>query len=134
MVWFIVAIFTNIFQCRPFRAAFDPELLPTKQCINTEVFLRGVTASNLCIDVVMLYMPLHMVWRLRLAVRQKVALSGIFLMGTVWDASNRRQYVYSLINHSVCLAAAMRIIRVGNIQDEDLTRKSPLVAFSSQSQ
>ena len=83
MVWFIVAIFTDIFQCRPFQAAFNPELLPTKQCINLEAYYRGVTASNLCIDVVMLYMPLHMVWRLRLSMRQKVALSSIFLLGTV---------------------------------------------------
>ena len=94
MVWFIVAIFTDIFQCRPFQAAFNPELLPTKQCINTEVFLRGVTASNLCIDIVMLYMPLHMVWRLRLPLRQKVALSGIFLMGTVWGTPDRHNYVF----------------------------------------
>ena len=83
MSWFVVALFTDIFQCRPVKAAFDPELLPTRQCINLETYYRGVTASNLCIDVVMLYMPLHMVWRLRLSVRQKVALSGIFLLGTV---------------------------------------------------
>ena len=83
MGWFVVALFTNIFQCRPIHAAFDPELLPTKQCINMKQYYRGVTASNLGIDVIMLYMPLHMVWRLRLSMRQKVGLSGIFLLGTV---------------------------------------------------
>ena len=81
--WFVVALFTDIFQCRPVQAAFDPELLPTKQCINLKSYYRGVTASNLCIDVVMLYMPLHMMWKLRLSMRQKVALSSIFLLGTV---------------------------------------------------
>ena len=81
ILWFIVALFTNIFQCRRFQAAFDPNLLFTNHCINLETYYRGVTASNLCIDVAILYMPLHMVWGLKLRTRQKFALSGIFLLG-----------------------------------------------------
>lgn len=81
MLWFIVALFTDLFQCRPFQAAFDLELLFTDQCINLQAYYWGITASNLCIDVFMLYMPLHMVWGLKLPTRQKIALSGIFLLG-----------------------------------------------------
>ena len=81
ILWFIVALFTDIFQCRPFQAAFDPKLLFTSRCINLEAYYRGVTASNLCIDVAILYMPLHMVWGLKLHTRQKIALSSIFLLG-----------------------------------------------------
>ena len=81
--WFIVALFTDIFQCRPLQAAFDPELLFTDHCINVEAFYRGITASNLCIDFVILYMPLHMVWGLKLHARQKLALSAIFLLGSM---------------------------------------------------
>ena len=58
ILWFVVALFTDIFQCRPFQAAFDPKLLFTNRCINLKTYYRGVTASNLCIDVAILYMPL----------------------------------------------------------------------------
>lgn len=81
ILWFIIAFFTNLFQCRPFLAAFNPHLLFTDHCINLEAYFRGITASNLCIDAAILYMPLHMVWGLKLRTRQKVALSGIFLLG-----------------------------------------------------
>ena len=84
MLWFIVALFTNLFQCRPLQAAFDLELLFTDQCIHLQAYYWGVTASNLCIDVFMLYMPLHMVWGLKLPTRQKIALSGIFLLVGMW--------------------------------------------------
>lgn len=84
MLWFIVALFTDLFQCRPFQAAFDPELLLTDQCINLQAYNRGITASNLCLDFVMLYMPLHMVWGLKLATRHRIGLSGVFLIGGMW--------------------------------------------------
>ena len=83
MLWFTVALFTDIFQCRPFKAAFDPELLYTDHCINLEAYYRGITLSNLGIDIAIMYMPLYVVWGLKLRRRQKVALSGIFLLGGV---------------------------------------------------
>ena len=83
ILWFIIALFTDVFQCRPFQAAFDPRALFTNHCINIEAYYQGVTASALCIDVAILYMPLHMVWGMKLRTRQKVALSGIFLLGGV---------------------------------------------------
>ena len=95
MLWFIVALFTDLFQCQPFEAAFNPELLFTNQCINLQAYYWGITASNLCLDIIMLYMPLYMVWGLQLRTRQKIALSGIFLLGGMWAAP------LSPIRHSV---------------------------------
>ena len=71
----------DIFQCRPFSAAFEPALLFTDQCIDLQAFYEGVTIANLGLDVVVLYLPLHMVWKLKLPTRQKLMLSGIFLLG-----------------------------------------------------
>ena len=83
LLWFTVALFTDLFQCRPFQAAFDPELLYTDHCINLMAYYRGITLSNLCIDVAILYMPLHVVWGLKLRMQQKLELTGIFLLGGV---------------------------------------------------
>ncbi|CAD6590680.1 MAG: hypothetical protein ASARMPRED_004965 [Alectoria sarmentosa] len=104
MLWFFVALFTDLFQCHPFQAAFDPELLFTNQCVNLQAYYWGIAGSNLCIDIVMLYMPLHMVGGLKLPTRQKIALSGVFLLGGI-----------------VCVASAMRIVTIRIIQAEDMT-------------
>lgn len=71
----------NIFQCRPFTAAFDPTLLFTDHCIDLQSFYSSVTIANLGLDVVVLYLPLYMVWKLKFPTKQKLMLSGIFLLG-----------------------------------------------------
>ncbi|KAL8749554.1 MAG: hypothetical protein Q9184_006764 [Pyrenodesmia sp. 2 TL-2023] len=81
LLWGVIAIFTTIFQCRPFTAAFDPASLVTYHCINIESYYIGMVAANLGLDIIMLLLPLHMVWKLQLPVRQRVALSGIFSIG-----------------------------------------------------
>ena len=37
--------------------------------------------ANLMLDVLVLALPVTMVWRLRMELRQKLALSGIFALG-----------------------------------------------------
>ena len=81
IAWFFIAIFMDLFQCDPFKAAFEVELLFTDQCIDLQAFYWGITAANLTLDVILLYLPLHMVWGLQLPKRQKIALSGIFTLG-----------------------------------------------------
>lgn len=81
LVWWVVEVFTNIFLCHPFAAAFDPASLFTDRCIDLQSYYNGITASNMGLDIIMLLLPLHMVWNLKLSVKQRIALSGIFSMG-----------------------------------------------------
>ena len=81
LLWFIIEVFLDIFQCRPFKAAFDPMLLLTDHCIDLQSFYSGITVANLGLDLVVLYLPLHMVWKLKLPTKQKLMLSGTFLLG-----------------------------------------------------
>lgn len=81
LAWFLLAIFIDIFQCHPFEAAFNVKLLFTDRCIDLQAFYWGITAANVTLDVVLLYLPLHMVWGLKLPKRQKFVLSGIFMLG-----------------------------------------------------
>ena len=62
---------------------FNPEMLFTDHCINLWGYYWGVTAANLGIDVIMLLLPLHMVWDLKMPIRQKFLLSDIFMLGSV---------------------------------------------------
>lgn len=82
IVWFIAAVLFDIFQCRPFTAAFDPTLIFSNQCIDVQAFYWGITIANLLLDVIILALPLQMVWGLKLKLQEKVGLSGVFLLGT----------------------------------------------------
>ncbi|KAL2043877.1 hypothetical protein N7G274_003397 [Stereocaulon virgatum] len=104
VIWFIITLCMDIFQCRPFDEAFRAETIFTNHCIDLQKFYWGATATNLGIDVIMLFLPLHMVWKLRLPTHQKLLLSGLFMLGVV-----------------VCIAGAMRIYYVGDMQKEDIT-------------
>ena len=81
VVWCITAIFTNVFACRPFSAAFDIDLVFTYHCINLQTFIWATTACNVGIDVLILSLPIQQVWKLQLSVRRKISVSAIFLLG-----------------------------------------------------
>ena len=81
LVWCMLAVCIDIFQCRPFNAAFDHELLFTYHCIDLQWFYWGITACSVGLDVVILCLPIYEVWMLKLSKQKKIMLSGIFLLG-----------------------------------------------------
>jgi len=83
LIWFFIAFLMDLFQCHPFKDAFNPEYLFTSHCVNLQGFYWGITAAYLVLDVVVLSLPLHMVWNLQLPTKQKLLLSGVFLLGGV---------------------------------------------------
>ncbi|KAI4209740.1 MAG: hypothetical protein LQ351_007336 [Letrouitia transgressa] len=104
VTWYLAAIFADIFQCRPFSAAFEIQNLFTPKCIDEQAYYRGIITSNVILDVLVLAIPIAMVWRLQLKRSQKVSLSCIFLLGGF-----------------ACVASFMRIATIGDIQHEDLS-------------
>ncbi|KAL8649176.1 MAG: hypothetical protein Q9226_005686 [Calogaya cf. arnoldii] len=113
--WCIAAILADIFQCRPLHAAFDPDKLFTSQCLDLQAYYRGVTASNLILDLAVLAMPLCMVWQLKLNKKQKISLSGVFLLGGL-----------------VCVASLMRLLTTGNLQAQDFPYRATNLYLWSQ--
>jgi len=83
VAWFLVAIFTDIFQCRPFHLAFDYQMMFSDRCIDIQAFYWGISASNVFLDLVVLSLPIWEVWKLHLPKRKKLVLSGIFMLGGV---------------------------------------------------
>lgn len=104
VAWAIAAILCLVFQCHPMSGMWNPEDTFTDKCINLQAYYRAVASSNMALDVVILFMPLYMVWRLKLEASQKLMLSGIFALGGL-----------------VCVASLMRIITVTLIKGADLT-------------
>lgn len=60
---------------------WDPADSFTDKCIDIKAYYAGIAGSNMGLDVVMLGFPIYMVWGLRLPLAQKIALTGIFLLG-----------------------------------------------------
>ncbi|KAI3331709.1 hypothetical protein HD806DRAFT_478092 [Xylariaceae sp. AK1471] len=75
-------IITSLASCRPFSARWDPALFPT-HCIDAPRFWQGASIPNVVTDVVMLVLPIPVVWHLHIDKKQKLALTGIFLLGSV---------------------------------------------------
>ena len=81
IAWFLAALFAGIFQCAPFDMAFDLAMISTAHCEDIQVYYWGISASNVCLDLIVLSLPVHEIWKLQLPRVKKIELSGIFLLG-----------------------------------------------------
>lgn len=75
----LVEILVLIFQCRPIDAAWNMTVHGT--CV--DIALGGIIVGiiNVVVDFLILFLPIRMVWRLKLKKKWKFQLIGIFLLG-----------------------------------------------------
>ncbi|KAL4737912.1 hypothetical protein BDV11DRAFT_190637 [Aspergillus similis] len=76
----IGVFFAAVFQCSPVQYTWDKEI-PGGSCFNQQAFYRYVSPPNIFTDFVILVMPMPVVWRLQTRLTQKLALTGVFLLG-----------------------------------------------------
>jgi hypothetical protein len=72
-------VFASIFFCNPVRKVWRP-MVPGK-CISTRTYWVSVSAVNIVLDFAVLALPIPVISRLKLPMRQKIALVGVFLLG-----------------------------------------------------
>ena len=77
--WFIAINLLAIFTCVPIRKKWQPKL--KGHCLSEHTTFIGATAPNIIIDGILLLLPVVMVWRLRVSLKQKTALVLVFLAG-----------------------------------------------------
>ncbi|KAL4733794.1 hypothetical protein BDV11DRAFT_213429 [Aspergillus similis] len=75
----IGVLFAAIFQCSPVPLAWNVSLRGS--CINQQAFFRYVSIPQIFTDSVILVMPLPYVWKLHTRLTNKLALTGVFLLG-----------------------------------------------------
>lgn len=44
-----------------------------------------MSVPNIVTDLIMLLLPMPVIWRLKLPTKQKIALTGVFLLGSLYD-------------------------------------------------
>lgn len=83
VAWGISIFFANVFQCTPFMDAFDPDVVMTlsKKCIDLQAMFYGALGTAFILDFIILILPLHLIWRLRLPTRKKFELTVILSLG-----------------------------------------------------
>ena len=78
---FIGGITPFTIQCKPTSGTLSPGIPDT--CLSAPMLFLGINLSNFLTNVFVLLLPLPFVWSLNLAVRSRVALSVVFLLGSV---------------------------------------------------
>ncbi|KFX91702.1 hypothetical protein V490_05780 [Pseudogymnoascus sp. VKM F-3557] len=78
-IWGAGIFLTCALQCRPLRGYWDHTIKST--CINGNVFFIVNQGFNVVMDFVILALPLPIIFSLKRAWQDKVALSGIFALG-----------------------------------------------------
>ena len=70
----------NLLQCRPLRFMWD-QSIPGGTCIDTVDAYRILAPFNVLTGVLILVMPIPAVWNLQASRKQKLAVTGVFLLG-----------------------------------------------------
>ena len=76
-------LFTSmaLFQCTPVQSFWNSAV--PGRCISILAFFRAETAFNLVTNVAIILLPMPMVWRLHMALRRRILLTGIFASGVM---------------------------------------------------
>lgn len=116
VVWCLSALIVTVFVCRPIRYFWDKSI--DGKCINFYAFILAEAILTVVTDVIILAIPMPLVWRLNITRRQKLALSGIFMLGAF-----------------VCVTSIIRIPTIGSLFTNDPTCTfsplHPLITTSS---
>lgn len=92
-----------ICNCKPLEYYLNPGDLP-RNCQNLRSLLVSTAAINALTDVSILVLPIMIVWRLQITKSQKLAVSGIFLLGGF-----------------VCVVSIVRILYLSRVRYTDST-------------
>ena len=75
-------VIPTIFQCTPVAYAWNKAIVGG-HCINVHVMWIIQDIFFLVLDIYIVVLPLPMIWNLQIARAEKIAISGIFLLGSL---------------------------------------------------
>lgn len=83
-IWGVSYFFALLFLCNPVSAyvRYGSEA-PDLHCANEPSVYYSLAISDVLIDIIILIIPIPFVWRLHMKTAQKVAVSGIFALGSL---------------------------------------------------
>ena len=89
--WFFASLMPTILQCDPVEGTWKPT--SETHCISRYTLFQSITIANFLTDLIVVWLPVHVIWTLRLDAKKRLAIIGMFGMGT-----------------TVCLCSFLRLI------------------------
>jgi len=80
--WIVAFLFVFIFRCTPITKVWKQQQGERKHCIGIESNY-AYAVSSVVLDILVLSMPWPIVWKLHMPTRQKIAVTGIFMLGAM---------------------------------------------------
>lgn len=87
IAWCIALILTTTFGCTPPSFFWDKTIKGGK-CIDLNTFAYGISGTNVATDLVVLFLPIPWLWGLQMKTARKIAIGGIFGVGSLYVGSN----------------------------------------------
>lgn len=82
ILWLVIVIFGVAFHCKPVAAAFDASV--KGECLDAQNGFLITESANLGLDLVLLGLPVRSIWKLRLPLKDRFGIVGIFLAGSLY--------------------------------------------------
>lgn len=83
LIWIILRTFMVIFHCIPVQAYWDKSIKNARCEINDAQFFFGTVLTHFVMDVIILVLPTIELSRLHLPLGQKLAVMGLFVIGSI---------------------------------------------------
>ncbi|KAL4870530.1 hypothetical protein BDV12DRAFT_55516 [Aspergillus spectabilis] len=87
-------ILFSLFHCRPIHAYWDLEPQYPHHCLNDGAIVFSASTINIFTDVLVTILPMPLIWKLQLPVRQRLAVIAIFGLGIMVDVAGSVRTVY----------------------------------------
>lgn len=80
--WTLAFTFITIFQCHPVQYYWEETTFQAApRCISPITLIEAQVVTDLVIDFLILVLPIPIIWNLKLPIKQRLSIVGIFLLG-----------------------------------------------------
>ena len=83
-------VFPTIFQCSPIAYSWNKTIVGG-HCINVHVMWIVQDILILVLNIYVVVLPLPMIWDLQITRPEKIAISGVFLLGSLYVQHSRAE-------------------------------------------
>jgi hypothetical protein len=83
LLWELSTGIVDVFPCWPVSRYWDPTI-QAQWCVDMPDFFFGKAIPNIIGDFAILILPIHPVWNLKISTREKIILSCMFLVGSLY--------------------------------------------------
>ena len=81
VAWAITVVLVTCLQCRPLAKFWNPTI--PGYCIDPLKYILGNQGVNIALDIIIFALPWPMIWGLQRPWADKIALSGVFVIGVL---------------------------------------------------